>query len=125
MPVTRGMIPEKIIKTGKTLGDYVLEGGIKGRIFVDTIYTAPVDTIYEVEKIELMGKGGPRPTVSVVGRVHETGEIYMKNLVNCWDHKEYSGHAQTSPKLTDPLENRCCPDDNSSRNAGREGFEAE
>lgn len=109
MPVTRGMFPETEEltrtfdkETAKTLGDYVLDGGIQGRTFVDPKYTAPIDTVYEVERIELMGKGGPRPTTSIVGRVHKTGKIYMMNLVNCWYHKEYSESAQTLPKLTDP-----------------------
>jgi len=106
--ITRGgmMFPEseELVKifnreTKKTLGEYILEGGIKGKIFVDPKYTAPVNTIYEVERIELMGKGGPKPTVSVVGRVHETGEVYMMNLVNCWYHEEYQESAQTSLKV--------------------------
>jgi hypothetical protein len=112
MPLTgRGMVVNngELEKTfdkeaNKTLGDYVLQGGVRGRKFVDEIYTAPIDTVYQVEGMELMGKGGPHPMVSVVGRILRTGEVYMKNLVKCWDHKEYSEPAPNSTGT--PIEQR-------------------
>jgi len=74
----------------KTLREYLFEGGVKGRRFVDPVYTRPNLTIYEVEQIAALGLGGPTPSVSVQGRDVKTNEVYMKNLALCLNHEEYT-----------------------------------
>jgi len=83
----------------KKLRDYLMYGGVKGRKFVDPVYR-PQETIYEVIGIEPMGIGGPRPTVSLIGKVVGTNEAYMKSLALCLKHEEYS---QTSSKCSGPV----------------------
>ena len=79
----------------KTISDYILEGGIKGRKFVDPAQEA----IYEVVSIKSERYGGPKPVISLLGKV--VGGIYIKNLVLCLEHEEY---AQTPPKYTEMTE---------------------
>ncbi|HTY44159.1 MAG TPA: hypothetical protein VMC80_02865 [Patescibacteria group bacterium] len=116
MPIaTRGMFPdcEKImqdfIQTRKTLGDYVLKGGIQGKVFVafPLKFTYEVLGIYSFREQEKQKSG-----ISVVGINPETHELLVQDLTDCRYHREYSGFSQTSPKLTepqDPLKDIGCP----------------
>jgi len=73
----------------KTVGDYVMEGGIKGRKFVDPVYNKHHQTIYEVISIKSVDKGGSKPLISFIGKVVETNEVYIQNLALCLEHEEY------------------------------------
>ena len=86
----------------KKLRDYLMNGGVKGRKFIDTRYDKRQEIIYEVKTIESMGLGLQKPGVSLFGTIMGSGEIYIKNLALCLEHDEYSEpvHSQTLPKCT-------------------------
>jgi len=89
----------------KTLGDYLLEGGVKGRMFVDNRYIVSAETIYICQEINPFGLEEERlPICAVSGIVVGTNEVYLKNLTLCLGHKEYippKQDAQSQPKCTE------------------------
>ena len=80
-----------------TLGDYVLEGGIKGKRFADPVdlRSCPV-VIYEVDGTNVVDRTEGiegSPFMRVVGRIlspeSRNGRPYSNTLINCLDHKEF------------------------------------
>ena len=67
----------------KTLKDYLLERGIKGKKFRETNRLF----IYEVEDIKVWSKSGETRGI-VFGKVPETGTLYSNSLDNCLNHEE-------------------------------------
>jgi hypothetical protein len=88
----------------KTLGDYIGEGGVIGRAFVDEVYSNEGPTVYTVENTILLGRGSERSMVTIEGKT-EKGEVYIKAINLCFDHKESE---QTSPKCTEEKTIRYC-----------------
>lgn len=71
----------------KTVKDYVLEGGIKGRNFIDPA-GKDQQLIYEVMSIEPVDYEFPTYS-SLIGKVVGTNKIYIKNLSICLGHEEF------------------------------------
>ncbi|VVB83288.1 Uncharacterised protein [uncultured archaeon] len=75
----------------KTMRDFLLEGGIKGKRFIDERYIAPRRLIYEVKNI---GGGGHKGEFSanIVGEIISPQGVessYTNSLINCLDHQLY------------------------------------
>ena len=73
---------EKIFK------DYLLEGGVKGRRFVDHMHRKSEPIIYKITNIKVL-MGAAHRYCTMEGIVLKTGETYLKEMNFCLLHPEY------------------------------------
>ncbi|MEK6913842.1 MAG: hypothetical protein AABW47_04200 [Nanoarchaeota archaeon] len=74
----------------KTMRDLLLEGGVKGKRFIDKKYLAPKVLIYEVNDIE-GPNGDGKPFATIHGEVispEGAESSYTMDLINCLTKKK-------------------------------------